>query len=115
MATDDGRGTEPSTRSVEVPVDVYDDVPVAVVFAVAEVLGCDPNDLEAELDAFVDADALTQLFAPRRSGPRRTDGRVVFEMLDCEVTVESSGLVRATPTGPDSDRAEGGDDAATSD
>jgi hypothetical protein len=104
MASDDDRDPEVSPRSVEVPVDSQEDVPVAVVFAVAEALGRDPDDLSVELNEFVDADALTKLFAPRPDGRPRTEGRVVFEMLGCEVIVESAGVVRVSPPSASSDR-----------
>lgn len=66
---------------------------VAVVTAVAEELGLEPDELDAPLNDFVDVDALDSLFAPTYDGVARASGHVTFAMLGCEVTVDGRGEV----------------------
>ncbi|WP_135302229.1 HalOD1 output domain-containing protein [Haloarcula amylovorans] len=56
----------------------------AVFEAVAAREGIDPTELPEPMFPLIDPDALDSLF-------RRGTGRVAFEYLDYEVTVESSG------------------------
>lgn len=67
-----------------------------VVFAVAEATGTDMTQLEP-LYNVIDPDALDQLFQTPVNEFPRSDGRVVFTMEGCEVTVHASGEVVVTP------------------
>lgn len=72
-----------------------DAVVTTVVATVAQLRGEPPESLEP-LDDSVDGEALTDLFAPARSGKRRGPGRVDFTYAGCSVTVTSDGEVIAT-------------------
>jgi hypothetical protein len=67
---------------------------VAVAEAVAEVTG-EPPTSTPPLFEVVDPDALDRLFAPRSAG--LVDGRVVFPVADCWVTVHAAGRVAVSP------------------
>lgn len=86
MTTD--QTTELSTQT--------DSISDEVVLAVAEATDTDPTELEPLYDV-VDPDALDQLFRTHLNGHPRTDGRIVFSMDGCEVTVHANGDVVATP------------------
>jgi hypothetical protein len=60
-----------------------------VVHALAEATDTDPVDMEVELNAILDPDALDRLFDTRTDGTPRSGGSVTFELLDCAVTVDA--------------------------
>jgi hypothetical protein len=96
MPSDVGSGPDDHIRPVEVAFDPNEHLATAVVYALSEALGCDPNDLPVELNEVVDPDALENVFADRGDEPRGP-GRLVFEIAGCEVTVRSSGDVSVVP------------------
>jgi hypothetical protein len=58
----------------------------AVLFAIAEVRGCDPTDLPP-LNGVIDPEALDDLFSVTAGGDSRCGGRLAFEYADCRVVV----------------------------
>lgn len=70
----------------------------AVVTAVAAANGVDPLDLDTLLHDVVDPDALERLFPVTQNvTASHTVGQVTFRMADCQVVVEQTGRVTATP------------------
>lgn len=67
-----------------------------VVSAVAEVKGVETDDLEL-IHEVVRPECLDRLFRPRPDGTPRRGGRVAFEYADCDVVVESGGVIRVRP------------------
>lgn len=65
----------------------------AVVMALADVVGGDPAEIGVPLYEVIDPDALDNLFSDKHDGSPRTGGKVVFTILDYEVTVQSYGQV----------------------
>lgn len=65
----------------------------AVVDAVAEAADVSPANLGTSLYDRIDPDALDNLFSDRHNGMPRGSGRVVFTLLEYEVTVYSDGNV----------------------
>ena len=81
--------TQPEIASTE------DSLAVEVMEAVASAKGVDVLALETTLYEVVDPDALEQLFAPLANGTPRAGGRLILEIADCEVVIESTGDVEA--------------------
>lgn len=75
--------------------DWVDGPSAAVIAAVASELGLEPNEMDAPLNDYVDAEALDALFAPTHREVPRGKGRVEFTVHGCEVTVSDSGEVTA--------------------
>lgn len=69
-----------------------------VVTAVAEACSVDPLELPPLYDE-IDPDALDQLFHRGFSDGRNGPSKVVFEMADCEVVVNSDSEVTVTAPG----------------
>lgn len=67
-----------------------------VVVTVADAKGVDPTALEP-LHRVVDPDALNRLFASTDDGHARASGQVTFTYAGCEVVVDGTGDVDATP------------------
>ncbi|MFC4553200.1 MULTISPECIES: HalOD1 output domain-containing protein [Halorussus] len=67
-----------------------------VVSAVAEVKGVETDDLEL-IHEVVRPECLDRLFRPRPDGTPRRGGRVAFEYADCDIVVESGGVIRIRP------------------
>lgn len=67
-----------------------------ILGAVADVRDCSVEDLDTRLYDVIDPDCLERLFSPRANGASRSDGRVVFTVENCEVTVRSDGRITAT-------------------
>ncbi|PSP57463.1 hypothetical protein BRC82_00495 [Halobacteriales archaeon QS_1_67_19] len=75
-----------------------DDEPLSsrVVSAVAAARGVDATELPPLYEA-IDPDALNRLFQPAAAEDRRGPGRIVFEVADCDVEVQSGGAITVTP------------------
>lgn len=71
------------------------DTPIAeaVVLAVAEAEGVEPEALDRPLTDVVDPDALAALFATTADGRSRAGGRITFEYCGHQVVVDASGDV----------------------
>jgi len=67
-----------------------------IVTAVAEARGVDPLELDTRLHDVVDPDAIERLCSTG-PGSQSADARVAFTMGDCEVVVDRTGRVTATP------------------
>lgn len=80
-------------RMVERQAEADVHIGVTIVQALSEATGVPIEEMDAELNDFVDPDALDRLFAPRIDGEPRSGGRVAFSMLDCTVRVFSDGRV----------------------
>ncbi|WP_423745886.1 HalOD1 output domain-containing protein (plasmid) [Haladaptatus sp. SPP-AMP-3] len=65
----------------------------AVVMALTDITGGDPSDIGVPLYDVIDPDALDNLFSDKHDGSPRTGGKVVFTILDYEVTVQSYGEI----------------------
>jgi len=91
-----------ASRSVERRTD--DSITVAIVEAVAQAKGVDPDDLDLVLDDVIQADALESIFATDARARRR--GTVSFPwdefVVEVRVTAEDSARVRVGASGPDS-------------
>lgn len=68
---------------------------VTVAYAVADVVDCEPAELE--LNAVVHPDALNSLFGHRYDGTPRKGGELSFELAGCGVTVHADGEIRIDP------------------
>lgn len=68
-----------------------------VVNAVSEATGIPVWEMDAELNDFLDPDALDELFANRHDGTPRKGGRLVFSMSRCEICVYGDGRIVVTP------------------
>lgn len=64
-----------------------------VVTAVAEAAGVDPLEIGTPLYECIDPEALDDLFGDKHDGTTRGGGRVVFTLLDFDVTAYSDGHV----------------------
>lgn len=67
-----------------------ENVSVAVVMAVADVIERDPETIEP-LHNTIDPEALERLFASPKITAEDSDGRVMFSLEGCEVTVYANG------------------------
>lgn len=67
-------------------------ISVAVVTAVADILGRDPNTIEPLYNA-IDPEALDALFVPTRTNSRPVGGQVTFSLEGCDVAVYANGRV----------------------
>lgn len=76
-------------------MEIKNDVCDAVLSAVAEAKGVDPEELDEPLGDVVDPDALRALFAPKHDGTQR-EGSVTFTYCGYDVTVEAPARVRVT-------------------
>lgn len=76
-------------------MEIENDVCDAVLTAVAEAEGVEPDELDEALSDVVDPDALRELFAPKHDGTPR-EGRVTFTYCGYDVTVEGPGEVRVS-------------------
>ena len=65
----------------------------AVVMALADITGGDPGNIGVPLYDVIDPDALDNLFSDKHDGSPRTGGKVVFTILNYEVTVQSYGEI----------------------
>ncbi|WP_266075442.1 HalOD1 output domain-containing protein [Haladaptatus caseinilyticus] len=65
----------------------------AVVMALAEVAGDDPAEMGMPLYDAIDPDALDTLFSDKHDGTPRMGGKVVFDILNYQVTVHSYGQI----------------------
>lgn len=65
----------------------------AVVMALTTVTGGDSGDIGVPLYDVIDPDALDNLFSDKHDGSPRTGGKVVFTILNYEVTVQSYGEI----------------------
>lgn len=65
----------------------------AVVMALADVAGVDPAEIGVPLYDVIDPDALDNLFSDKHDGSPRMGGKVIFTILDYEVTVQSYGEI----------------------
>ena len=70
--------------------DTPESVSVAVVMAVANVIGRDPMTIEP-LSTVIDPEALNRLFASTEPTAQGGGGRVTFSLEGCEVTVYANG------------------------
>lgn len=87
--------------SVTIEQEQYRQISLAVVDAVAERLGTDPEDLRPPLSEVVNPDALNALFAPTPSGdPRTGEGRVEFTYANQRVVVRADGTVHVEAERP---------------
>lgn len=75
------------------PYDGGESLSAVVIQAVADAAGLEPAELGTPLYDQIDPDALDNLFSDRHNGMPRGSGRVVFTLLDYEVTVYSDGHV----------------------
>ena len=75
------------------PYDGEESLSAVVIQAVADAAGLEPAELGTPLYDQIDPDALDNLFSDRHNGMPRGSGRVVFTLLDYEVTVYSDGHV----------------------
>jgi len=60
-----------------------------VVHALAEATDSDPVEMEVELNAVLDPDALDRLFDPRSDGTPRRGGSVTFELLGRTIRIDA--------------------------
>jgi hypothetical protein len=88
---DDG---QPGGVEVEVGRDAH--LGAAVVRAIGRAKDVPVEELEIELNDYVDPDALEDVFAPRLDGTPRNGGRLVFSVLDSTVTVTSDRRIRVS-------------------
>ena len=70
--------------------DTPENVSVAVVMAVANVIGRDPMTIEPLFDV-IDPEALDRLFVSTEPTAQGGGGRVTFPLEGCEVTVYANG------------------------
>jgi hypothetical protein len=89
---DESNGTD----RVELTHDPAHHVGTTVAQGIAEVTGTPVEDLDAELNEYVDPDALNRLFVERPDGSDRTEGHVVFPMQGCRVEVSADYRVVVT-------------------
>ncbi|MGM0590404.1 MAG: HalOD1 output domain-containing protein [Halobacteriota archaeon] len=82
---------------VEVQHDPETHLGTTIVHAVCRASGLEVDELGVELNEVVNPDALDRLFADRLDGTPRKGGKIVFSILDFEVTVDGSGHVVVTP------------------
>ncbi|WP_458206956.1 HalOD1 output domain-containing protein [Haladaptatus sp. NG-SE-30] len=92
--TDDG-SVIASTNQQSQHTSYAEDTPLstAVVIALAEMAGDDPAEMGVPLYDVIDPDALDSLFSDKHDGTPRMGGKVVFTILDYEVTVHSYGEI----------------------
>lgn len=82
--------TEPGTSdTVEVSYENDSHLGTVVVEALSEATDTDISEMNIELNAVLDPDALDTLFAPRPDGTRREGGTIVFELMGRTVHVET--------------------------
>jgi hypothetical protein len=89
-------GDADTTDRVELTHDPAHHVGTTVARGIAEVTGTPVENLDVELNDYVDPDALDRLFARRLDGTDRDGGRVVFPVRDCLVEVYADSRVVVT-------------------
>ncbi|MFB6155816.1 MAG: HalOD1 output domain-containing protein [Haloferacaceae archaeon] len=88
------------TYHVQHDLSSREELSVTVVTTVAEVLDCDPADLD--LNGVIHPDALNSIFSPRYDGSTRQGGTLSFDLGGCQVTVARNGEIVVDPD-PDAD------------
>jgi hypothetical protein len=89
-------GDDDAADRIELTHDPDHHVGTTVARGIAEVSDTPVEELDAELNDYVDPDALDRLFAERLDGTDRDEGRVVFPMQGCLVEVYADYRVVVT-------------------
>lgn len=79
-----------TTAAVEVVHDAEHHLGTTVVDALGRAADVPPEQLDLELNDYLDPDALDTLFAPRSDGTPRVGGRVAFDVDGRSVVVDAS-------------------------
>ena len=93
---DDAQGERESPGEVELAVDPGTPLGAAIVRAVSRARGVPVDEVDVELNDYVDPDALEDVFAPRLDGTPREGGEVTFSVLDRRVRVTADRRVVVT-------------------
>lgn len=88
---------DPETETYRVDFDETEWKPsTVVVLAIAAVTDSDAREVET-LNDRIDPDCLDGIFAPRKDGTPRGEGRLTFPFAEHEVTVHGDGVVVLDP------------------